>query len=328
MPLQYPSGTLAEHLACRSQAVVFDVSHLGTVEVQGPQAFELLQRTFTNDLNKIGPGRAQYTHLLNEQGGVEDDIIVWWLDQELFHVMPNASNTAGVLKAIGGRDITAERALLAVQGPQAKEKVAAVLPLAANLGRFRIAVGSWAGDQIVMAGTGYTGEDGVEIAVPIVNAVSLWRQLLEQGIQPAGLGARDTLRLEAGLPLHGHELGPEISSLQADLEWVVSWDKGDFLGRDALLEERQRGVKRILRGITTEGRRPPREGSLVFASIGGAEKISAGRVTSGNFAPSLGHGVALALLDPAVSIGESVIVQVRDTELIGTVTSTRFLSKR
>lgn len=326
MPLQYPSGTLAEHLACRSQAVVFDVSHLGTVEIQGPQAFDLLQQTFTNDLSKIGPGRAQYTHLLNEQGGVEDDIIVWWLDHELFHVMPNASNTSGVLNAIGGRDITSERALLAVQGPQAKAKVAAVLPLAANLGRFRTAVGSWEGEQIVVAGTGYTGEDGVEIAVPTVNAVSLWRQLLQQGIQPAGLGARDTLRLEAGLPLHGHELGPDISSLQADLEWVVSWEKGNFLGRDALLAERQQGVKRILRGITTEGRRPPREGSLVFASIGG-EKVLAGLVTSGNFAPSLGHGVALALLDPSVSLGELVTVKVRDTELIGTVTSTRFLSK-
>ena len=327
MPLQYPSGTLAEHLACRSQAVVFDVSHLGTVELHGPQAFDLLQRTFTNDLNKIGPGRAQYTHLLNSHGGVEDDIIVWWLDQELFHIMPNASNTSGVLKAVGGRDITADRALLAVQGPQAKEKVAEVLPLVADLGRFRTAVGSWENEAIVAAGTGYTGEDGVEIAVPIVNAVSLWRQLLKQGIQPAGLGARDTLRLEAGLPLYGHELGPEISSLQADLEWVVSWDKGDFLGRDALFEERQRGVKRILRGITTEGRRPPREGSLVFASIGGSDEIPAGLVTSGNFAPSLGHGVALALLDPAVSLGETVTVKVRDTELIGTVTSTRFMPK-
>lgn len=327
MPLQYPSGTVAEHLTCRSSAVAFDVSHLGSVEVSGADARERLQRTLTNDLGKVGPGRAQYTHLLNERGGVEDDIIVWWLEEELFHVMPNASNTAGVISALGGEDVTGSRALIAVQGPQAKEQMGRIFPAVSTLGRFRTTTETWQGERCVIAGTGYTGEDGVEIAVPAAVAVSLWRRILDIGITPAGLGARDTLRLEAGLPLHGHELGPDITPLQADLEWVVSWTKGDFIGRQALLAEKERGVERILRGITTAGRRPPRQGATVSLIGDDGQRTPLGEVTSGNFAPSLGHGVALAFIEPSVPFGEVVQVTVRDSDLEGVVTSTRFLSK-
>lgn len=326
MPLNYPSGTLAEHLACRSGAVAFDVSHLGSVEVQGPDAFDRVQRTLTNDLRKIAPGRAQYSHLLNENGGVVDDVIVWWLKDDLFHVMPNASNTAGVIAAIGGKDITAERALIAVQGPQAKSLLANVFSSVATLGRFRLVTDIWDGETCVIAGTGYTGEEGVEIAVPVAVAVSLWRRILDCGVQPAGLGARDTLRLEAGLALYGHELSSEITPLQADLGWVVSWDKGDFIGREALLAEKEHGVSRILRGITTAGRRPPREGAHVSQVDAQGDRVEIGVVTSGNFAPSLGHGVALALIDTTVKLGASVVVTVRDSDLVGTVTATRFLT--
>ncbi|MFZ4811636.1 MAG: glycine cleavage system protein T, partial [Ilumatobacteraceae bacterium] len=226
MPLAYPTGTIEEHLACRRDAVVFDVSHLGTVRVEGADAFDALQSALTNDLAKIGPGRAQYTHLLDEaDASVLDDIIVWWVDHETFDVMPNASNTDGVRDAIGGIETTQTRAVIAVQGPEARARLATVFPDAAAVKRFCVATVAWQGVSCVVASTGYTGEDGVEIAIPAHAAASLWQQLLGAGITPAGLGARDTLRLEAALPLHGHELGPGISSLQAGLGWVVSWTK-------------------------------------------------------------------------------------------------------
>ena len=227
MPIAYPSGTIDEHLACRNRAVIFDVSHLGTVRVEGDGAFDRLQSTLTNDLAKIEPGRAQYTHLLEPvDGSVVDDLIVWWRPDapEAFDVMPNASNTDGVRAAIGGTDTTHERAVLAVQGPHARALVATVFPAAGSVGRFRVAALDWNGVPCTVAGTGYTGEDGLEIAVPAEAASALWRALVGAGIPPAGLGARDTLRLESALPLHGHELGAGITSLQAGLGWVVAWN--------------------------------------------------------------------------------------------------------
>ncbi len=295
MPLAYPDGTLAEHRACRTRSVAFDVSHLGTVRVTGPDALERLQGTLTNDLRRIGPGRAQYTHLLDEaDGSVVDDIIVWWIDDGVFDVMPNASNTARVVEAIGGEDTTAGRAVIAVQGPDARARLATIAPEAAAVPRFGVATFEWQGTPCLVAGTGYTGEDGVECAVPAEMADSLWTAVLGTGVEPAGLGARDTLRLEAGLPLHGHELGPGITPLQAGLGWVVGWDKPDFRGRRALEAERRSGPPRRLVGLATEGRQPPREGADVVAG-----DRRAGTVTSGNFSPMLGHGIALALLDTA-----------------------------
>jgi aminomethyltransferase len=298
MPLRYPAGTIAEHLACREDAVAFDVSHLGTVRVAGPDALPALQAALTNDLTKVGPGRAQYTHLLDPaDASVQDDIIVWWVDDERFDVMPNASNIARVREAIGGEDVTASRAVIAVQGPKARERLASVAPEAAAVGRFRVAPFIWEGIPCTAAGTGYTGEDGVECAVPGEAAPAFWDAVLGAGIVPAGLGARDTLRLEAALPLHGHELGPGITPLQAGLGWVVAWNKlGGFRGRDVLAAERERGPSRRLVGLTTEGRQPPREGAVV--GVAGAE---VGTVTSGNFSPLLGHGIALALVDAATA---------------------------
>lgn len=328
MPLQYESGTLAEHLACRESAVAFDVSHLGTVRVHGTDALDRLQSAFTNDLRKIEPGRAQYTHLLDPtDASVLDDIIVWWIDERTFDVMPNASNTDRVIAAIGGEDTTTSRAVIAVQGPQARERVAAIFPEAAAVGRFRVAACRWNDTPCTVAGTGYTGEAGLEIAVPAPMAASLWNALLGAGILPAGLGARDTLRLEAALPLHGHELGPGISTLQADLEWVVSWTKGDFIGRSALLAEKERGVTRVLRGIATEGRRPPRA-ECVVRSAGPDGVTDVGIVTSGNFSPVLGHGIALALLSPGCRPGDPVTIDVRGSELAGRVVPTPFIAKR
>ena len=310
MPLSYPAGTIAEHTACRTGAVVFDVSHLGTVRVEGADAVDRLQAALTNDLTRVEPGRAQYTHLLDpDDASVLDDIIVWWTDPDGFDVMPNASNTARVRDALGvgpQADVTASRAILAVQGPAARERLSTVFPEASAVARFHVARLQWNGVPAVVAGTGYTGEDGVEIAVPAADATRLWDGLLGAGVEPAGLGARDTLRLEAGLPLHGHELGPGITPLQAGLGWVVRWDKGDFRGRAALESEKARGVARILRGIATEGRRPPRGGQPVL--VDGAP---AGETTSGNFSPTLGHGIALAFLPPEVGEGTAVEIELR-----------------
>jgi len=335
MPVSYLDGTLVEHRACREAAVAFDVSHLGTVVVNGEEAFDRLQGALTNDLNRIGPGRAQYTHLLDpDDASVVDDIIVWWLDgvadpgnpesrPSEFHVMPNASNTAEVVGAIGGDDVTDGRAVIAVQGPLARQRLAEVAPEAADVARFAVRRVEWRGAPCVAAGTGYTGEDGVEISVPANLAPSFWQAVLGSGVVPAGLGARDTLRLEAGLPLHGHELGPGITPLQAGLGWVVAWDKGPFRGRDALEAERATGVTRALRGLATEGRQPPRQGCpvLVDGSV-------VGEVTSGNFSPTLGHGIGLALLDPTVEAGAEVMVEVRGRALAARVVPTPFVGKR
>lgn len=328
MPLSYPDGTLAEHMACRSGAVVFDVSHLGTVRVSGPGAFDALQWALTNDLGRIEPGRAQYTHLLDPaDASVLDDIIVWWIDKDRFDVMPNASNTSRVEKALASGpttpdivDVTGTRAVLAVQGPEARARVATFAPDAADVGRFRVAPTQIAGHDVIVAGTGYTGEDGIEIAVPVDAAPAVWQLLLDAGVVPAGLGARDTLRLEAGLPLHGHELGPGITSLQAGLGWVVRFDKDDFRGKAPLAAEKERGVARKLTGLVVDGRRPPRQGQTVRL---GDDEI--GEISSGNFSPVLEQGIALAFLRPDIEPGTAVTIDVRGTDVPAVVTSPPFV---
>jgi aminomethyltransferase len=308
MPLSYPGGTLTEHRRCRSAAVAFDVSHLGTVEIDGGDSFALLQAELTNDLRKIRPGRAQYSHLLDPaDASVLDDVIVWWLAEDRFHVMPNASNTERVRTVLKGRDTTDRRAVIAVQGPTARTKLATRLPQAAAVSHFAVTNFEFRGATCVAAGTGYTGEDGVEIAVPADRAVELWREILACEIEPAGLGARDTLRLEAALPLHSHELGPGITPLQAGLGWVIGWDKGSFRGRAALEQERKTGPARRLRAICSSSRRPPHSGDLLV--VDGRE---VGVVTSGNFSPHLERGIALGFLPPQLEVGASVQIASRD----------------
>ena len=319
MPLQYETGTVAEHMACRTGAAAFDVSHLGTVRVTGSGAHRALQRTLTNDLDRVGIGSAQYTHLLDRaDASVLDDIIVWWVGPDRFDVMPNASNTdrvVGALREESGdldtADVTADRAVIAVQGPEARTRLAAAGgEEVASVGRFKVAAARFGEIPVTVAGTGYTGEDGVEMAVGVDDAPAVWQRLVDAGISPAGLGARDTLRLEAGLPLHGHELGPGITPLQAGLGWVVRWDKGDFRGRAALEAEREAGPWRRLRGLLAGKGRPPRDGCAVRR--GDAE---VGTVTSGNFSPVLGRGVALAFLTPDIGLGDEVVIDVRGRDL-------------
>ena len=323
MPLSYGDGTIAEHRACRRDSVLFDVSHLGTVRVTGDDAYGRLQVALSNDLAKVAPGRAQYTHLLDDlDGSVVDDIIVWWLDDDVFDVMPNASNTARVVAAIGGEDTTDSRCIIAVQGPHARTRVATIAPDASAVARFGVAPFVWEGVPCVAAGTGYTGEDGIECAVPVEAADALWSALLGTGIQPAGLGARDTLRLEAALPLHGHELGPGITPLQAGLGWVVGWDKDRFRGREALLAERERGIRRELVGLTTPDRRPPREGATVQH-----DGHPVGVVTSGNFSPMLEHGIALALVDRSADLASEVAIEQRGRSQPASVTELPFVRR-
>jgi aminomethyltransferase len=334
MPIQY-TGVLEEHRACRERAVVFDVSHLGSVVVRGAGAFATLQWALTNDLDRIEPGRAQYTHLLDEDDAhVVDDIIVWWTAPGDFLVMPNASNTAPLVDALGEAaafhgggecevdDVTATRVVLAVQGPTARELLARFAPDAAAVPRFGVGRFEFAGAPGWVAGTGYTGEDGVELHVAAEHAAACWQALLDAGITPAGLGARDTLRLEAGLPLHGHELGPGITSLQAGLGWVVRFDKGDFRGKPALEAERDRGVARKLRGLATEGRQIPRAGQAVSR-----DAVVVGEITSGNFSPTLGHGIALAFLPPDTLDGDVVTIDVRGRDVPATVTKLPFVHR-
>ena len=331
MPIQYRGGVLAEHRACREDAAVFDVSHLGSVRVVGGNAREGLQRTFTNDLARIAPGRAQYTHLLDpDDAHVVDDVIVWWLADDEFVVMPNASNTQPLLDALSHavgegsvEDVTGTRAVLAVQGPKARTVLAAVAPGLASVGRFAVSRERWGDHDCIVAGTGYTGEDGVEIHVPTDGAGELWDAMIAAGVVPAGLGARDTLRLEMGYPLHGHELGPGITPLQARLDWVVRFDKGDFQGRAPLLAERERGPARLLWGLAVDGRQVPRSGYAVLAS-----DRHMGEVTSGNFSPTLGRSIALAFLRPGLSAGAEVAVDVRGQLVPATVVDPPFIDRR
>ena len=302
--------------------MVFDVSHLGTVRCDGPDMLDALQRTLTNDLAKIAPGRAQYTHLLTDDGFVVDDIIVWWVAEDEFDVMPNASNTSGVTSALPGRDVTSERCILAVQGPRAREKVNAVDARFAAVGRFRVERFDYEGVEVRVAGTGYTGEAGLEIAAPNEVAERIFRRLVAADITPAGLGARDTLRLEAALPLYGHELTLQSTTLEAGLGWVLGWQKETFRGRDAVAAERERGVRRILTGVATADRRPLRDGGDVVLS-----GTSVGTLTSGNFSPVLGHGIGMGLLAPDLPVGREVTVVLREKEMPAQITGLPFVKK-
>ena len=324
MPLAYSSGTVAEHLACRQAAAVFDVSHLGTVRVRGEGSFDVLQRLLTNDLAKIGPGRCQYTHLLTPAGGVADDIIVWWRDGDVFDVMPNASNTERILSALASSgapdvaDVTADRAVIALQGPSAVEILEKAFSGVTIPGRFRVLEAELCGAGCQIAGTGYTGEPGVEIAIDAAASEQAWSQLVEAGATPAGLGARDTLRLEAGLPLHGHELGTDMTPLDAGLDWVIGWQK-DFIGKAALVEQRERGLRRRLVGLMTATKRPPRAEMEVTS---GGEVI--GIVSSGNYSPCLEVGIALAFVDAAIANGAIVEINARGSRIEATVSELPF----
>ncbi len=327
MPIEYAGGgVIAEHTAVRADVGLFDVSHLGTGSVRGPGAAAFVNSCLTNDLARIGPGRAQYTLCCRPDGeegagGVVDDLIAYLHGPDDVLLVPNAANSAEVLARLSAAapdgitvtDRHTEVAVLALQGPRSAEVLAAVgLPGGLDYMAFADTPGR-DGTEITVCRTGYTGEHGYELLVAADRAGQLWDALLDAGrpeqIRPCGLGARDTLRTEMGYPLHGHELSVEISPVQARSGWAVGWAKEAFWGRDALLAERAAGPARRLWGLKAPGRGIPRPGMAVVDGAG--SRI--GEVTSGTFSPTLRTGIALALLDTAADPrpGQQLAVDVR-----------------
>lgn len=309
MPLQY-EGVIAEHMAVRSGAGVFDVTHLGRFRLSGPGATAAINRQFCNNINLIEPGRAQYTMALNESGGVVDDIIIWRFSADDYWVMPNGVNYQELLARFDSADRAAaeanqsETVLLAVQGPDSASLLAEVIGIVP--GRFRVETGEFRDGPMWTAGTGYTGERGAEIAVRVEQATALLEALLAAGAKPCGLGARDTLRLEMGYPLWGQDLDEETTPLEAGLSWVVDWDH-DFVGKAALCLQQDAGLPKRLVSFRTADRRPPRHG---YPLRSGA---SHGEVTSGNFSPVLGLGIGMGYLSPPRQEDADLEMEVRGT---------------
>jgi aminomethyltransferase len=299
MPVQY-TGIIVEHHAVRQRAGLFDVSHMGEIELRGPRALAACQALTVNDVGRLHDGQAQYSLLCLPSGGVVDDIIVHRIAAERLLLCVNAGNSekdlAWVREHRGGADVvdrSADVAQLALQGPRATDILMPVtdLPLR-EIPPFSFREGQVAGRRALVAHTGYTGEDGWEIYCGAETALAVWNALLDAGrpfgIAPAGLGARDTLRLERALPLYGHELTEETTPIEAGLGWVVRLNKGEFIGRDVLLRQRETGVERNLVGLMMRAPGIPRQGYWIFHG-----RDAVGTVTSGTKSPTLGKAIAL-----------------------------------
>jgi aminomethyltransferase len=327
MPVQY-AGVIDEHRAVRGAAGLFDVSHMGEIRVRGEGAARYLQRLTPNDVNRLVPGRAHYSALLNERGTYLDDLLVYRLATDEFLVVVNAANAARDVEWMASHadgsaevaDVSADYALLALQGPRA---LAILAPLAdadlAALAYYGFVRGRVEGRPALLSRTGYTGEDGFEIYLAPEDAPPVWRRLLREGggmdLVPAGLGARDTLRLEAGMALYGHEIDETTTPWQAGLDWTVKLDAGDFIGRQALLDERERGVARRLVGFEVEGRGIARQGHRIVA--GGS---AVGAVTSGTWSPTFERPLGMAYVPADLARpGTPVAVEVRGKPLSATV---------
>lgn len=333
LPLQF-QGLVQEHLAVRRQSGLFDISHMGKFQLRGTGLREALQQLVPSDLAPLLPGQAQYSVLLNESGGCLDDLIIYWQGDvdgtEQALMIANAATTTSDRQWIAAHlpetvtlvDLSQELALIAIQGPEA---IAQLQPFVscdlAELPRFGHTITSIAGKPAFVARTGYTGEDGCEVMLPPETAIALWQQLVTAGVVPCGLGARDTLRLEAAMPLYGHELTPEISPLEAGLGWLVHLDrKPDFIGRDRLLQEKAAGLKRRLVGLVLSGRNIARQGYPL--SIAGT---TIGQVTSGSWSPTLEQAIALAYVPVDLSNpGQELFVEIRGRQFPTTVVKRPF----
>jgi len=334
MPLEYSgAGVLAEHAAVRNAVGIFDVSHLGKATVAGPGAADFVNRCLTADLRKIGPGQAQYTLLCNLDGGVVDDMIAYLKSPDEVFLIPNAANCARVVALLAeaapdGVTVTNQHrdfAVLAIQGTLSDEVLSAAgFPVGHDYMTF---VGTdQQGTPVTVCRTGYTGERGYELVVPVNVAVGVWDTVLAAGepygLQPAGLGARDTLRTEMGYPLHGQDLSPTITPVQARLGWAVGWKKESFFGADALRAEKAAGPRRLLRGLRSVGRGIPRPG-MVVRNPDGRE---VGTVTSGTFSPTLKIGIALALIETGLNDDDVVTVDVRGRQETFVITKPPFVT--
>ena len=317
LPIQY-EGILKEHQAVRELCGVFDVSHMGQVWVRGPEALAFLQRVNTNDISRISPGKAIYSHLPNERGGVVDDVIVSCLAKDRYLVVVNSATTGKDVRWLkanaGGFGVTIDDqsdhyGMIAVQGPRARRLIGPDFPQAAALPRFGAVELSIFNQPSVITRTGYTGEDGFEFIVPNEVVSRLWNDLLAKGsslgLAPCGLGARDTLRLEAGYLLYGQDIDDDHSSFEAGYGWVVKLEKGDFIGRRELLKQKEKGLERRLTGIRLLEKGVPRAGSRVLV-----EGRPAGSLCSATFSPTLGRGIGTGYLDrPQLKAGASLSVE-------------------
>jgi aminomethyltransferase len=336
MPIEY-EGTLAEHRAVRDRVGLFDLTHLGKVEVAGPGALALLQGVVTNDVAAVEVGEAQYNLVLNEGGGVIEDLIVYRMAPDRFFVVPNASNTQRVLQILADAESPElvhlmyhqDWCFIAVQGPGSPAIVDAMFPGAAGLTFMRCTESSFRRRPVIVTRSGYTGEIGYELFTYQDIAVDLWRTLLEAvraaGGAPCGLAARDVLRLEMGYPLYGQDLFESSTALEAGLSWAVALAKGPFRGRDALLAQRTEGLPSRLRGLRMHERRfIPRAHYPVFLG----DRVI-GEVTSGSFSPLLGTGIALAYVWPedAAGVGDEVAVDIRGRRGTATVIRPPFVDR-
>jgi aminomethyltransferase len=319
MPIEYPGGgVVREHTAVRERVGIFDVSHLGKASVKGPGAAAFINDCLTNDLGRIHEGKAQYTLCCDQSGGVVDDLIVYLRADDDVFLIPNAANTAEVvrrLQAAAPEGLRVENlhdsyGVIAVQGKKSDEVLEAVgLPTGHEYMSF-VEV-DWKGSPVIVCRTGYTGERGYELVPRWNDSPALWDALIEaaapyEGL-PCGLGARDTLRTEMGYPLHGNDLSLDITPVQARAGWAVGWKKETFWGKDALTAEKAGGPKRISWGLQVTGRGIPRS----HCEVRSAEGAVLGQVTSGTFSPTLKQGVALALLAPTVMADDEVVIDVR-----------------
>ncbi len=315
MPVQYTT-IVEEHTAVRTGAGLFDISHMGRLSFAGPDSLDLIQHVYTNNAATMKDFQARYGLICNENGGVRDDVLVYRWPYGWAMVV-NASNRTKIVAWLAEQkgtrnlqvtDQTEQTCMVAVQGPRAIalcQGLTAFDP--AQLAYYHAAPTQYKGKGCVLSRTGYTGEDGVEIMVSAAQAVELCDELLARGVKPCGLGARDTLRLEAAMPLYGHELTEDIDPLQAGLGWAVKLDKGDFIGREALLRRQQDKTRPVRVGLELEGKRIAREGAAVVR-----EGRPIGKVTSGTFAPTLQKALAMAYVDPAqAAVGTTCSVDVR-----------------
>jgi aminomethyltransferase len=330
MPVTY-EGIREEHSAVRTHAGMFDVSHMGEVEVEGPGALAFLQRVLSNDVSKIEIGGAQYSCLCQEDGGVLDDLFAYRLGGDRFLIVTNAANHEADLDWLGRqsrqfdvivRDVADRYAMLAVQGPHARAVLSATLgiELPPRLRASHVRIGR---RPALACGTGYTGEDGVELLLDPEVAAPIWAELLDAGIVPCGLGARDTLRLEVCFPLHGNELTPERNPVEAGLGWCCKEETG-FIGSEAIARARAEGTAEQLIAFKIEGQGIPREGNPVMR---GDEQV--GAVTSGTFSPTLELGAGMAYVNAELAeIGTEVEIDVRGKRRPARIASMPLYAKR